>query len=1166
MAGADSVVDIGRARWGVELVVPSARFAQGGWSYREVVAHPCPGCSGELHSLRKPYVTKQGRAQEFVALVCPQCPACLTLKDLGLSGYSQLGRRPSVQRPGVPATSSRASSAASTKDPRADVVRYWRAVELFGAAPSLESASDRERRYEPQDRGPAPWEPGHRLARAPIDRSKNDWRHGVYGGIYQLDRLHESLGRVFGENGIDVDERTPRGRSALFTVQVTGDGRLLLDTFVLSSAAWALGRAHHPGPTHSRWLDGFQEAESALRATIEEVLVVAEDDERGRSLNKRGVRSTRPVEYEVLERLVRHIAESLGIENEIAPRGLQIQSRQVALGSEEEAQPELLNSLFADDLERVADAVSVGEYGTGLAQYLRGDGPGRIDVRDPAQRDGLIDRLSPAKIPAGRWPTDPAHSLAASQQLAINVICGDFSQQPGLFAVNGPPGTGKTTMLRDVVAAVVTERARVLAALPRPDAAFRAEPLRWRTARFQQTFYPLVDELTGFEMLVASSNNTAVENLSRELPGRDEVDSRWADAGPFADVAERLLGAPAWALVAADLGRKAKRGRFVSGLWFDDDTTYGLEDEPKVGRWLHAAQQNDGPAQWEPAVARFQSAMAVEDRLRRERQEVHLSLRALPGLTLDEQQAHRVADRARAEAEQRRQEAEVAALWFDRAHAAAEASRTRRHEHRTVKPGWLENLLAVFSAERRGHVNRWHEEDEALAVRERATEAEALSAEDDARRTREQADGAARRSAEADEQAHRTEAARAAAQAVVTQFRGTTDAVLPDGDWTPTGRGDNPAAPWLDAPWNAARTEVFLAALNLHRAFFAASGDKGRRLVQAAANAVQGNVPADVATSTHLAAWQGLFLLVPVASTTFASVGRMLGHLESESFGWLLVDEAGQAPPPAAAGAIWRCRRTVAVGDPLQIEPVVTVLHSTESRLRDNHGVDPRWAADRESVQTLVDRVTPLGTTLAGPDGDDLWVGAPLTVHRRCDDPMFSVVNDVVYGGLMTHGDPGAAAKYDEAHPDLESSGWVAVRSPDADSHWIPAEGAALDRLLGYLVDDQGIDPTDIMVIGPFRAVGNGIGRVLKARGLADDITHGTVHVSQGKQADVVIVVLGGNPAKPGARAWVAQRPNMMNVAVSRAKHRLYVIGDHQSWREQNYFSELARRLPVGIF
>lgn len=70
-----------------------------------------------------------------------------------------------------------------------------------------------------------------------------------------------------------------------------------------------------------------------------------------------------------------------------------------------------------------------------------------------------------------------------------------------------------------------------------------------------------------------------------------------------------------------------------------------------------------------------------------------------------------------------------------------------------------------------------------------------------------------------------------------------------------------------------------------------------------------------------------------------------------------------------------------------------------------------------------------------------------------------------------------------------------------------------------------------------------------------------TVHKTQGQERDVVLLVLGSDPDRPGARAWAAQKPNLLNVAVSRAKQRLYVIGNHGVWSGQPHFGLLARTL-----
>jgi superfamily I DNA and/or RNA helicase len=136
-------------------------------------------------------------------------------------------------------------------------------------------------------------------------------------------------------------------------------------------------------------------------------------------------------------------------------------------------------------------------------------------------------------------------------------------------------------------------------------------------------------------------------------------------------------------------------------------------------------------------------------------------------------------------------------------------------------------------------------------------------------------------------------------------------------------------------------------------------------------------------------------------------------------------------------------------------------------------------------------------------------------------------------------------------------AGDAALALETSHGQWIPAEGVEVDRILAHL-DGIGFDFSQVMAIAPFRDV---------ARQLAERARRhsgsraGTIHTAQGKEADIVILVLGSDPAREGARAWAASRPNLLNVAVSRAKRRLYVIGDRGAWMRHRYFDVLAERL-----
>src|SRR5699024_7606641 len=237
-------------------------------------------------------------------------------------------------------------------------------------------------------------------------------------------------------------------------------------------------------------------------------------------------------------------------------------------------------------------------------------------------------------------------------------------------------------------------------------------------------------------------------------------------------------------------------------------------------------------------------------------------------------------------------------------------------------------------------------------------------------------------------------------------------------------------APWLDAELDAARSDLFFAALKLHEDFFAATAGDMLEGLRAAIEVVAGAHPYRLEQEKVRAAWQLFFLVVPMVSTTFASFGRMFRGLGRESLGWVLIDEAGQACPQYAVGAIWRAQRVVAVGDPLQLQPVVTIPQKAQRVIARAYRLSSSWIPPLASVQTLADRVSTYGTLLEQGE-ERTWVSAPLTVHRRCDEPMFTVCNQIAYNGIMVNGvhrDVDGPADGDPFH---ERSGPVI-----APSHW----------------------------------------------------------------------------------------------------------------------------------
>lgn len=933
---------------------------------------------------------------------------------------------------------------------------------------------------------PLPWDQNHWMFQAP--KKENSFlRFQIFGGTYPVRRIHQILEDKCGKDedideDVAVSETLLEGDTCVYSFCITDEGRPLFDSFMLPTCAWALGRTLTPGPHDPAWLKGFDDFETQIKQDFMKHFAIEDDDAVGQGLKEFNV--GRIIKSDHLLAYTTEIIADLGLEELLRSPKIRMESFYVKQqpktpekGRYQVSDKYFLNSFFVDDLGKISKEVNGRKCGLGLKKFLSHDKDvaikKRIDLRQ--NRHQILERLAPSKFPSGCWPTKGHHPLATSQQFAINSVISDLTHEAGMLAVNGPPGTGKTTLLRDLISAVVVERAKRLSRLKKPSDAFVKIEDAWKGNQYQRKIAFWKDDFKGFEVVVASSNNGALDNITLEIPGRNAIDSSWEpEVDYFSDISSSVLGKPAWALRSASLGSKGNCWNFLQPFWYGK-TSETLPVSPSgLSEPFHA---NRGYSPSPGAIFPSEQKTSFQ-----------VLLQSLHKEHIDWKDALNRFNNALAEEGKKREEAEKIYALF---HQAA-----LYQDH----PKWLPNFLVKWQAFSL-FFNR-------LKNRSTQKNLEKL-------------------------------------QEQLSQKIDTVSLL----NWLNNEETRELSIPWLTPDWFQARARVFVEALRLHKAFITANAKIIENNLRGAIDILQGNIPYDTNPAAISAAWSTLFFVVPVISTTFASFSRLFSHIGQEGLGWVLIDEAGQALPQAAAGAIWRAKRTVVVGDPMQLKPVITLSLPAQIALQHHFKTETTWIPGRTSVQQLADRISPQGTYITAGEQSQ-WVGMPLRVHRRCEELEFKLSNAIAYGGLMFFGTS-------ERPPfRFPPSQWIHIAtSSPIDSHWVPEEGGFVHDLLSRLLK-EGIHRNSIFVISPFRTVVKHLREQLKKT--HNGVNIGTIHTTQGKEADVIILVLGGNPQKPGAKKWVSQEPNLLNVAATRAKRRFYIVGNEKDWSCYPYFREAS--------
>ncbi len=736
----------------------------------------------------------------------------------------------------------------------------------------------------------------------------------------------------------------------------------------------------------------------------------------------------------------------------------------------------------ANEMDRALTDYIISQYGD-ISSDRR-----RISVGNAADanRNSFMERMLKLEAaPLSKWPS--LFSPALMQQLAVN-ICSQ-ENPPSIFSVNGPPGTGKTTLLKEIVADNILKKALIMAEYDDPDDAFERCAFHDGESRYDGYIYwapsyykPVDSKLFDYGMLVVSSNNAAVENITKELPGRDgllksidpkdapeelkegfeELYRMFGGSDIFFTEFSKFLdtGSGVWGLISAPLGKKKNINKYYSNAINNFKKNNGILSNVPFETENHKERFAD---EVEEFREQYRKVLAMREELLRE-----ISGKSADVQTIDEK------------------------FWED--YDSGDVERT------TAVQTSVPYFTKEYDLERQKLF--YH----ALRV--------------------------------CDEFARGSKCVLSNLKNLFCMMHVRKDQTKKNGEYVHINYSERD------------RRESFPAL------------------------------------------WNSLFFVTPVVSTTFASVERMLSDLKVKGqIGCLIVDESGQAEPHMSIGALYRSKRAVIVGDPLQIEPVVTgELNLLKKIIRNEHTQE--YTDPGLSVQSLADSVNSIGKYLIGNDGTQTWIGCPLVVHRRCINPMFDISNAISYNNTMKLCTNPPKPKLCETFYS-DRSLWINVSGKENGNsdHYVDAQAAVVEEILRKAF--SGNEIPSLYIISPFSSVKTGIRNRLK-RTLATDpmigdkvskwlgkSNIGTVHTFQGKEANEVVFLLGcdGSDKAKGAVSWV--NSNIVNVAVTRAKYRVYIVGDFTVWRnsrvlkkahdilvqselgeERNYAASAARVCP----
>ncbi len=259
--------------------------------------------------------------------------------------------------------------------------------------------------------------------------------------------------------------------------------------------------------------------------------------------------------------------------------------------------------------------------------------------------------------------------------------------------------------------------------------------------------------------------------------------------------------------------------------------------------------------------------------------------------------------------------------------------------------------------------------------------------------------------------------------------------------------------------------------------------------------------------------------IFPIIATTCISAQNI--GMPEPVFDMTIIDEASQCNTAVALVPIIRGEKLMLVGDPQQLNPVILLNDMINEKLKKRYHISDEYDYKKSSIYK---------TYLSCDSVSDEIL---LHNHYRCNKKIIDFNNRKYYNSKLN---------VKTENKELEPLEYIDIT--DALTYYKNTSPAEAKEIVKYAAHNK--DKT-IGVITPFVSQKAMIEKELENAGI-QNVTCGTVHAFQGDEKDVVLFSTAiTDQTQLGTYTWLKNNKELINVATSRAKDKLIILGSKKN-------------------